>query len=145
MKYITSKADLKTFLKEHSILIEYSRDKFGNKDGVVVSIAKGVVGFSKVHREDFVYERAKNFPNYQKFRQNFIKLCHNEQLIRDFQKMENSLNSFLYFSIVPNFDRYIALKIAINRAISGTDMKNVPFSLRDQASKMLIRSKAYFK
>ena len=45
---------------------------------------------------------------------------------------------------VPKFDRFTALKIAINRAISGATLYDVPYSIVDTLDNFYVRSLLYF-
>ena len=56
MKHVITKEDLKAFLKENPILIEYTKDKRGFKNGVIVAIGREQLGFSKVHPNDHILE-----------------------------------------------------------------------------------------
>ena len=149
MKHIITQEDLTLFLKEHKTLITYTKDINGYKNGVVVAIGKGRTGYSKVSPDDSEsIESLASIPNWNTFCQFFNQSKQEPFLRAKFKEMKKSLENLediVWLEHRPNFDRFLALKLAINMAISNYEQVSIPFSIIDTLDEMYVRSMVYFR
>lgn len=150
MKYIKNKEDLKQFLKENSILIEYTKDNLGFKNGVVVAIGPGRLGWSKVSTEDYIVRdphTLRGIPAWANYEDYFLDKVDSEYELRIFAAMAIAMqerNSSVGLR-VPAFNRFKALQKAINMAISLPSELEAPYSLENACDEIYVRSMVYFK
>ena len=149
MKHIITKEDLKDHLKNYKTLITYTRDVNGYKNGVVVAIGAGQTGYSKVNPRDYSgsVKTISNIPYWNRFRTFFLASYQEESLENRFAAVEKSFSAMektFWIGNIPKFNRFLALKLAINMAISNHEQKNVPFSIVDSLDDMHVRSMVYF-
>ena len=141
---IYTKEDLKNFLKKHKTLITYTKDVNGYKNGVVVAIGQGRTGFSKVSPKDSKNIKSINaIPYWNRFCQYFEKSKQEPFLKSRFKELRKSLESLedtFWLGDRPEFDRFIALKLAINMAISNHDQSSIPYSIVEALDEMHVRS-----
>ncbi len=144
MKHIITKEDLKSFLKENKVLITYLRDKYGYKCGVVVAIGPNRIGFSKVNaNQDIRLTQKLSLPPYwHRFEQKFLASNPEPYLVEAMKDAKKAVH--LGHIVAPIFDRFTALKLAINMAISDTQV-SIPFSMEEALGIMFVRSVLYFR
>lgn len=149
MKHIITKEDLKDFLKSNTTLITYTRDVHGYKNGVVVAIGSGRTGFSKVSPEDSTsIVSVQSLPYWNRFSQYFKDSKQEDFLKSRFSELEKSIASIsetFWLGSHPKFERFLALKYAINMAISNKEQTSIPYSIVDALDEMYVRSMVYFK
>lgn len=149
MKHIIFKENLKEFLKKHKTLITYTRDVNGYKNGVVVAIGQGQTGFSKVNQIDSCsISSIQSLPYWNRFRQYFLNSEQEDFLKFRFLELEKSISSVaksFWLGDRPVFNRFLALKLAINMAISNKEQTSIPYSIVDALDEMYVRSMVYFK
>ncbi len=148
MKHIITKEDLKEHLKNHKTLITYTRDINGFKNGVVVAVGKGQTGYSKVNPEDSAgsISSTNALPYWNRFKTLFLASDQDPFLHSRFSEVVKSIASFdTWLTDKPKFDRFTALKLAINMAISNAKQDNIPYSIIDSLDEMYVRSMIYFK
>ncbi len=85
-------------------------------------------------------------PYWNRFKTLFLASDQDLFLHSRFAEVEKSIASFdTWLTDIPKFDRFIALKLAINMAISNTEQKSIPYSIVDSLDEMYVRSMIYFK
>jgi len=146
MKYIIDENDLKQRFIDHDILVRYFRNKLGFKVGAVVAIGPGEVGWSMVHKNDYniipttLNSAFSKIPILENLKKEIPEV--NDLL----KEKKNPLSAVYTYIKVPVFDRFNALKIALNRAISPSVSKTeIPYEIRDLLSTMEERSIKYWE
>ena len=145
---------VREYFANHRVLIQYVRDSFGLRKGVVIAIAPGVVGWSEIHPDDYIpwQYNLKDLCNLP----SISKILASEEAVR--ANLSRCFDKPGYVRIyLPSFDRKVGFEKALARATTlttpFTEEESVDFErlgvphdqdLRATIKAMIPRSYNYF-
>ncbi len=140
---------LKQYLKENKVLIQYVRNVFGYKKGIVVAISKDRVGWSLVNNTLDIQWRKVSPLSISPIQRMVNEGKPLQEIVRHPAYIKAARNEFAVR--VPQFDQDVGLLKALGRALDHGDKEKgiepIPKDTELVAAieRMAVRAKRYFK